>query len=244
MDGLREIELSPLAIKKLTPYLDSIKDIVNGGKNGDIVRNLGLKERAFAWYYCYNGGNKSDAYRRAYCSVKVSSKGKLIVDREISQDSLYCGGDRLYRKARVHEAILKIRADMESKVREDVQQSIIDQLVVQATYDPQMFVNPDGSPAFSSWDQIPPKYRCCVEGIETRKHGKEADVTTIFIKLVNRDRAREQLQKLVPGLFASDRMEILFKTLNKEGKEVGIDYEHLSDKALRAIIKASRCPES
>jgi len=64
-----------------------------------------------------------------------------------------------------------------------------------AFYDPALFYNPDGSPAFHSWDEIPPHLRCVVDGIETKAYGKEAErITTL--KMADRMQALKMMAEL------------------------------------------------
>jgi len=74
---------------------------------------------------------------------------------------------------------------------------IIGQLYKQAFYDPAMFINGNGSPRFTSLDDIPLEWRCCVESIKTNMHPKNPNIVTYEIKLANRGEARRELSKYI-----------------------------------------------
>ena len=54
-----------------------------------------------------------------------------------------------------------------------------------------------GAPAFSSWDEVPKDKRVCVKRLETKFYGKDADRKVVTMELVDRDRARGELQKYI-----------------------------------------------
>lgn len=226
-----EVDYPPELIKRLTPFLDSITYNV-----GETVRKPSLKQRTYAWYYCYNNGNKSDAYRRAYYSSFHKGRGKLIPDDDLNTNTITQGGSDSYRRPYISEMIRLIRADIEHKIKDDIPQTLLEQLQIQATYDPAMFIKADGAPAFSDWEEIPPAYRCCVEGINSTRYGKNGNICETTIKLVNRAAARKELMVLAPDLLAPNKVELIHKTLDKDGKETGLDMSRLSDAELYELI--------
>ena len=137
----------------------------------------------------------------------------------------------------IQEAISKIEAEHLRQVKLTIPKSLMNQLVVQATYDPSMFFNPDGSVAFNEWDEIPEEYRCCVEGIETKAYGRDGTTLLTTIKLVDREKARKYLLKVCPGLLEAEKMEIIHKTIDEQGNPVGIDLKKLSDEEILARVQ-------
>lgn len=230
---IQEVDYTLDQIKCITPYLDNITYEDTLGK----IRHLSDRQRGYAWYYCFNNGIKSDAFKRAYDGRFSSKLNKIIFKNDIAEQTIYTRAYVLHRKTIVGRAIRAIRDDIEKNIRENMDQTILEQLQVQASYDPGMFIDPQGRVKFSTWDEIPPKYRCCVEGISTTRYGKNGGIVETTIKLVNRAQARSELLKIAPGLLQPTKSELLLKTLDDDGKEVGIDYSRLSDDELRAMLK-------
>lgn len=233
-----EIEFSQQQIKKLTPYLDKI---VVPSKNKKSIMYLTLKQRAFAWYYVFNSNNKTDAYRRAYCATYNTKKQILEIDQK-GQSNQRCAveGGNIYRKEYIQQAIQKIREKLEEEISMDVPQSIIEQLQIMCTFDPAMFYNEDGTVKFKNWAEIPEKYRCCVEGMEVKHYGRgEDEKTVIVLKLCSRDKAREALLKIIPGLLLPEKKNIQWSTLDKDGNEVGFDPSNFTDEELKKRLMES-----
>lgn len=219
-------------IKKLTPYLNHLTYVT-----GVTKKKITPQMRGFCWYYVYNHGNKSDAYRRANYSVYSKKQDKLLPRKHIQHNTVAHGGNRSYRAEYIKEGIRLIRAEIESKIKTDIPQTIIEQLLIQATYDPAMFITESGKPAFEHWDDIPEDYRCCVEGIQSKRFGKDGAICETTIKLVDRAVARKELLKIAPELLQPDRLNIIHSTIDSDGKPVGINYRGMSDAELQEILK-------
>ncbi|MGD8707057.1 MAG: hypothetical protein PVI88_00050 [Nitrosopumilaceae archaeon] len=228
-----EINYDICFIKKITPYLDDIKD-----KNGRPLRN---KARAYAWYYVFNNNIKADAYRRAYHSRYNPETGKLeeIIRGDLTKKEAKARNVRISVKANelhsypyIQQCVELIEKDHIKKIKKTLPQSMLEQLVIHATYDPSMFFTPRGRVAFKTWEEIPEKYRCCVEGIETRAYGKDGNVRISTIKLVDRDKARKYLLQICPGLLEAEKHEIIHKTIDENGAVVGMDVKKLTDAEL------------
>jgi hypothetical protein len=189
----------------------------------------------------FNGNNKADAQRRAYYSRwnKETEKLELIEERvkRTTNFNIQQMGLQNYCKPIIKQAIHLIRTNNEKEIKTNLPQILLEQLYAQATYDPGMFIDKNGDPKFKDWDEIPENYRCCVEGIETNWHGKDADRKSVKIKLVDREKARKYLTKLCPSIFVPEKLEHVIKTIDKEGKEVGIDYSKMSEEELRTLYK-------
>lgn len=66
-----------------------------------------------------------------------------------------------------------------------------------AFYDPSKLLNADGSLKYKTLDEVPAELRPVIDNIETRWFGKDANVKTTNVKLANRDKALEQLTKIL-----------------------------------------------
>jgi hypothetical protein len=233
-----EINYSRQQIKKLTPYLDKI-EVPKNNKKSKKPNYINPKQRAFAWYYVFNGNNKSDGYRRAYRGV-YNHKLKIIEIPEIDDDNKTpikqmdaINGQQQYSKTYIKEAIKLIRAETKEEFMQDCPQTLVEQLEIMATYDPAMFYDKSGNPVFDKMEDIPKKYRCCIEGIETKYYGKDADRKVIILKLTDRNKVQDRLLKILPDLINPEKFEHLHKTIDKEGNEVGFDQKKLNDKDLK-----------
>jgi uncharacterized ParB-like nuclease family protein len=238
---LLEIDFDLKTIKKATPYLNDLTySLPDNRKKTQKLKVINDKHRGYAWYYVFNGGNKTDAYRRAAHSTFHLGRAKLLPNNNVTYYALTMGGGTWYRNPTIQEAIRLIRLEIEKKLKGDVPSTMLEQLVVQATYDPSMFINPDGSPAFREWGEIPEKYRCCVEGINTTRYGKNGIICETTIKLVDRAVARKELLKVAPDLLKPDKLEIVHKTIDEKGNEVGYNFSKMSDRELLDLIQGSK----
>lgn len=232
-EGIFELNVPKERIVELTPYLDDITFKVHNVKQQAYIdKPITMEMRAFAWYYCHNNHNRSDAYRRSYRSHYDKKESKLILDETVSTTTTAGCGYRTYQYPHIKEAIQRIQSKLLSDIRDQAGSKIIEQLQIQAFYDPKMFINPDGALAFSDWEEIPPKYRCCVEEIKTDYKGYQAQQRVTHIKLVDRDKARKELMKLAPDLF-QDSMKLIHATYDKDGNETGLDFSKMSDDELK-----------
>ena len=245
---IHEIDYSKTQIKKLTPYLNDIT-IPPKSKN-DKPKHLTLFHRAFAWYYIHNNNNKADAYKRAKYGIYDKNTNTIKIKippkyenkkkgRNFNRDSAILSGE-LCTKLYIKEAIARVRRNHIDNIKIDLPQTFIQQLQIQATYDPEMFYTPDGKPAFSEWSEVPKEYRCCIEHLETKYYGKDADRKVIIMKLVDRKSARQELYKFVDSaLLNPEKFEVIHKTLNKQGQEVGLNEEqvkNMSDRELTDLV--------
>ncbi len=101
------------------------------------------------------------------------------------------------RRDNIRQGIQRILEWEIDSMSMSLKNDIIGQLYKQAFYDPAMFINGNGSPRFTSLDDIPLEWRCCVESIKTNMHPKNINVVTYEIKLANRGEARRELSKYI-----------------------------------------------
>lgn len=163
------------------------KNVVNA------YQNLGLQlvQAKFVAEYMTNGFSASKAYMTA-------------VDKTCSPEKAQVQGLRLLSSDKVRSAISKAMSDYLADKREKLEVSIISTLWARAFYDPAMFMTTAGEPCFRKWDEVPRKWRCVVDGIETKALGKNDAVCTI--KLANRSEAIEKLARYI-GMFSADRVD-------------------------------------
>lgn len=113
-----------------------------------------------------------------------------------------------------------------------LEKEIMDTTLARAFYDPSMFLNPDGSPAFDRWEDIPEVYRRCIEGIDVKFWGKDANRQSVTYTLANRSDALKQLSQILSlikeGMAAKDKdsstmspdTEMLLSSIFSQGRQV------------------------
>lgn len=111
-----------------------------------------------------------------------------------------------------------------------LEKEVMDTTLARALYDPSMFIRPDGSPAFTDWDEIPEAYRRCIESIDVKFWGKDADRQSVSFVLANRTDALSQLTKLLAciktgmgadtGSGLTNETELMLSTMFAQGRKV------------------------
>jgi len=186
-------KLTPLQIKKLTPYIDKAEI------------KLTPRQRAFCWFYTQNGFNGSQACKMAGYKSKKSKHGESFVFAQQAQQNLNLPYVLESIKLIIKNSYININ-------RSTLEKRLFETWVVQAFYDPGMFINPDGRAAFKSWDEIPEEYRVCVEGIE-QKYNKDCGFY-IILKLADRKVAQDKLDKYIQMTKESHEVEFGDNTIN------------------------------
>lgn len=186
--------LSNVEIKKLTECLDDL--------------NLTLKQRKFVYFYVMNGNNGVEAVKNAgYTKAKykkwLENKQKKIENgEELTEKEQYFVDFTILLaqnlvKLSIKNAIKVLQNNLVDNEKLNIPTELIEKYKVMANYDPTMFFDKYGEPVFESLQDVPEKYRCCVESIETKYHGKDADRRTTVIKLVDRKWALDRLDRLI-----------------------------------------------
>lgn len=208
----REVDYFPIQIKKMTPYLDEILCPNNNPKLSK--KKLSLKHRCFAWYYVFNQNNKSDAYKRIKYGKfnPETSEIEIIIpqsEKSIPYWNTKCAinADSIFSLHYVQSAINLIRERHCNALLFDTKQTYIEQLKIRATYDISFFLTPKGEMKIKTWEEVPEKYRCVIDGIEEKRYGKDGDQCTVVLKLADREKAMKELAKLLP----SDQLDIVEK---------------------------------
>lgn len=159
-----------------TPAKPDLKQILPDWK----AHGLSPKDAKFVVLYCTNGFDPGQAY--------IEATGKNLGEK--AARSL---GTRLLGAPPIAKAVTSVIGAWLAEKRVKLEQQIIESLYAQAFYDPSMFMELDGSPKFTSWDEIPKEYRCCVESIKTEHFPRGGSQTTI--KMVDRRWALERLAR-------------------------------------------------
>lgn len=138
------------------------------------------KEAFFAAEYLINGFNQTEAARA------VSEPGLL----DASYTSM---GSSFMRSPKVQELLDDYTTAWLRGKAFELEKNVIETLQAQAFYDVSMFLNSDGTPRFSSWDEVPVPFRRCIEGMSRKFYGSNAQRETLDITFTKRDTALKAL---------------------------------------------------
>jgi len=178
---LNEIyNMSNAELKKITKYLDDL--------------GLNNRQRRFAYFYVLNDFKGADAARKAGYTYKGNKSEANIMTSIACQNK---------SKANIREAINRIIDHKKRDVKE-IEKRLHDLWWKRASYDISTFINEDGE--FKQLKQIPKAWRCCVDGIEKKVYGKDANVKVVVAKLADRDKAIDKLDRLI-NMTGNDKEE-------------------------------------
>jgi hypothetical protein len=167
--------------------------------------NPSIKELLFAIEYFTNGFNATEAYK------------KTIARKGAKQSTCEVNACYTLKNTKVQQTVRKMVDAWIGEKKETFEKKIIDQLTKRSFYDPLMFVNIDGTMKFKSEDDIPKEWRCCIDSIERKYYGKDAEKYVIVLKLADRDKARTELAKYIELYKGSDSIQLNLgeETINK-----------------------------
>jgi hypothetical protein len=143
-----------------------------------------LSHIKFVVEYLNNGMNAGQAYLK-----HVAKKP------DITMDTAYTNGCLLLRNPKIREALRIVITDWLEEKRGKLEKELIDVLYRRAFYDISIFQNENGE--FKELEDIPNEWRCCVDGVEKKYYGKDATTSVIILKLADRDRAIDKLDKYI-----------------------------------------------
>lgn len=148
-------------------------------------QKLGLGEKAmtFVALYVTNGFDAKAAFKAAFNQRPVCGNGARYTAET-------------YLQRRDVQKLITAYMNQWLKVKgQELNHILVDTLYNMAFYDPADIVNPDGSPAFDRWEDIPVSVRRCIDHIETKYYGKDADRYAISVTMTDRKKAIESLSK-------------------------------------------------
>jgi len=159
-------------IKKLTIYLDDIPQLSN-------------KQRKFAFYFCINNFDKLDAYEKAGYTYKTDNNPFNVA-----------GASQVYKSKNVQESIKRIIGENITVIKSPIKQRLADYWYRRAFYDLADFFNEDNT--VKKLNTIPVQWRkACLDSLEMKYYGKDANTKVTTIKLPDRDKALNMLNKYV-----------------------------------------------
>lgn len=142
-----------------------------------------IAEVCFAAEYLLNGFNQSEAARH--------------VAPHASESSMGCIGSEYIRRPVVQQLLNEYTSAWLRGKAFELEHNLMETLEALAFYDVSKFINPDGSLAFTSWEEIPAPLRRCVENIEVKFFGAQAQRQSVSIQLAKRSEALKAIASYV-----------------------------------------------
>lgn len=133
------------------------------------------KEAAFAAEYLVSHFNAKQAMRN--------------LDPTLAESSLNSLGSDMLRRPVIQQLLYDYTSTWLRGKAFELEHNLMETLQALAFYDVSDFLNPDGTPRFSSWEEIPVPLRRCIEGIEVRFFGAQANRQTVNITFAKRNEA-------------------------------------------------------
>ena len=146
-----------------------------------------LREVHFAAEYLTNGFNATKAW--IVCTGDVFRKIHTQVANNRGSDML--------RNVHVQQLISDYTTAWLRGKAYELEHNVLETLEAMAFSDISMFLNPDGSPKFKSWDEIPPTLRRCIDGMERKFYGRDANRSVLNITLAKRSDALKAIANYV-----------------------------------------------
>ncbi len=148
------------------------------------------QERVFLYKYFMSGFDETTSY--------LETLGNPDISKDVAKRSAH----HVLNKPPMLKALQALVDYFLAERKISYVPKILSLLEAQAFYDPSEIVDSTGELRVPLAD-LPPYLRLCVEGIETKFYGKDADRSVTVVKLVNRQKALESLARYV-ALFSGD----------------------------------------
>lgn len=193
-----------------------------------------LDEVYFAAEYLLNGFNATQAAR--------------YVHPEASPSSWPCFGSDYIRRPVVQQLLSEYTSAWLRGKAFELEHNLMETLEALAFYDVSKFLKPDGSLAFKKWDELPEPLRRCVEGVEVKFFGAQAQRQTVSLQLAKRADALKAIANYVAimrngplaqgasnGASVSAEAELVLNAVFNSGRKL--------DRRTPAQIRADRARE-
>lgn len=156
-----------------------------------LLESLRPKELIFVMEYC----NPSNQFNQTRCAIKAGYSEKTARQKAYE----------LINTERIRLAIDNWIQNTLERYKDAFEYQIIEIYRRRAFYDPLMFVDhngnikiyegEDGEYYFTRTDEPVGAWAVCIEGIETKYYGQNANVKKTIVKLANREKALDMLTK-------------------------------------------------
>lgn len=142
-----------------------------------------LDEVYFAAEYLLNGFNSTEAARYVHPNASPTSWGSF--------------GSQYLRRPIVQQLLNDYTSAWLRGKAFELEHNLMETLEALAFYDVSKFLNPDGSLAFRDWKELPAPLRRCVEGVEVKFFGAQAQRQTVSLQLAKRADALKAIANYV-----------------------------------------------
>ena len=150
-----------------------------------VLKDLNLNEFELEFMYHYiEKRNSTEAVLRT-----------MPPGKEITKQTAKLRALKLMQRKRIREGIDRIMQWELEGIHITLANDIIGTLYRMAFYDPAMFIDANGRARFTNIDDVPEEYRCCIKGIRTTVHPKDANKEYHEIQLVDKMEALKELMQ-------------------------------------------------
>lgn len=141
-----------------------------------------IREIRFVAEYLTNGNNGVQAILNSGMNIKSYNAAGVMAN--------------VYLKKHKIKEIIQRFIDNWLGVKEQIfKKKILQTLYARSFYDPARIIDATGKLKWESLDHMPEELRICIEGIETKFYGKDADAVVRITKLADRNKSIEMLMK-------------------------------------------------
>ena len=164
------------SVKKKENSLDTVKTV---------LKDLQLNDFELEFMYHYiEKRNSTEALLRT-----------MPPGQEVTKHTAKLRALKLMQRKRIREGIDRIMQWELEGIHVTLANDIIGTLYRMAFYDPAMFIDANGRARFTNIDDVPEEYRCCIKGIRTTVHPKDANKEYHEIQLVDKMEALKELMQ-------------------------------------------------
>lgn len=141
---------------------------------------------------------KEAAFAAEYLITKFNARQAMKnIDPALTESSATSLGSTLLRSPVVQQLLYEYTSTWLRGKAFELEHNLIETLQALAFYDVSSFINPDGTPRFSKWEEIPVPLRRCIEGIEVRFFGAQANRQTVNFTFAKRNDALKTIASYV-----------------------------------------------
>lgn len=199
----------------------SIQELVGKPKDPeqaivDIGRTHGLtsRQRDFVYHYIRTGGDRKKAALEAgymaetrYIIEDVTNKSDAA---SRARNSLHVSASSLLKNKKVKAAIAEFEKIYQTNQRDEIEDDVYRLSKIRANYDIRKFadvmVGESPEEIAEKLKHIPEEMALCIDSVQFKYHGKDADKFTVDFKFADRQKSIEFLSKLT-GMMV-DRKEV------------------------------------
>lgn len=152
------------------------------------------------------------AYLSPECNMDVNKAYRMVLTDEafnsMHRTSFYARARQMASREMVRKAISRLMTKHFMNKKEELLPTLLDDLMLAATYDPAEVIDDDGDFVGGSLRSVPVELRkALIEGVSVRYWGRNNDVRTREVKLADKSRARSQLIELAKAIHSLEHAD-------------------------------------